>query len=75
MYLEYIILTAPILMAYLIISDDLVVFTCSDIRFSFFFLMFSSFQSYLVHILMCWTNETSLAVQIPDNNVLMQKKR
>lgn len=37
MYLEYIILTASISMAYLIISDDLVVFTCSDIRFIFFY--------------------------------------
>lgn len=60
-------------MAYLIISDDLVVFTCSDIRFFIFDVFLLS--KLPVHILMCWTNETTLAVQIPNNNVLMQKKK
>lgn len=73
MYLEYIILTASISMAYLIISDDLVVFTCRDI--CFFMLDVFLLLKLPVHILMCWTNETTLAVQIPDNNVLMQTKK
>lgn len=61
-------------MAYLIISDDLVVFTCSDIRF-FILDVFLLLLKLPVHILMCWTNETTLAVQIPVNNVLVQKKK
>lgn len=63
-------------MAYLIISDDLVVFTCSDIRFFFVFWMFSSYESYLYTSLMCWTNETTLAVKwIHHDNVLMPRKK
>lgn len=60
MYLEYIILTASISMAYLIISDDLVVFTCSDIRFIFYVFLLLKLP---VHILLCWTNEKTLAVK------------
>lgn len=55
MYSEYIIFTAYISMAYLNTSDDLVVLTCSNSRFSPFKLP--------VHILMCWTNGTTLAVK------------
>lgn len=54
MYSEYIIFTAYISMAYLNTSDDLVVLTCSNSRLSPFELP--------VHILMCWTNGTTLAV-------------
>lgn len=61
MYLEYIILTASISMAYLIIFDDLVVFTCSNICFCIF-LVFLLFKL-PVHTCTCWTNETTLAVK------------
>lgn len=56
MYSEYIIFTASISMPYLNTSDDLVVLTCSNSRFFFSFEL-------PVHILMCWTNGTTLAVK------------
>lgn len=65
MYSEYIIFTAYISVAYLNTSNDLVVSTCSNSCLSPLELP--------VHMLMCWTNGTTLAVKY-GKIMLLQKK-
>lgn len=66
MYSEYIIFTAYISMAYLNTSYDLLVLPCSN---SCFFPL-----KLPVHILMCWTNGTTLAVKYMVQSCSCRKK-